>query len=106
MRLIGHPELRGRGRGLRLERGERQFTERWAEQMIGKQCLPCHVETMGHREEFDLQALPGSFQCSHTLSIFFVVTPGDSSLPGPGPLCRSFEAVEGELKVLPESFGP
>lgn len=62
LRLTGHPELRGRGWGLRLERGERQFTGRWAEQMIGKQCLPCHVETMGHREEFDLQALPGSFQ--------------------------------------------
>lgn len=37
LRLVCHPELRRRGRGLGFQRGGRQFIGRWEEQMLGKQ---------------------------------------------------------------------
>ena len=76
--------------------------------MFGKQCLPGQKETMGHREEFDVQALP-SFPPTpvyHRKLLFFVFIFGDNSLPGPGPLSKFFWAVKEELKSSSGIFGP
>ena len=64
-----------------------------------KECLLCHSETMGRREDLDQAGLPR----------FIPTTPsscGDSSLPREGPLSKLFQVFGGESEFLPESFGP
>lgn len=49
-------------------------------------CLPCHAETIGHREDFKQAGSP----VYYIWLIFFVVISGDRSLPGIGSLLHYF----------------
>lgn len=64
------------------------------------------TETMGHREELNLQALPPP-PSSSPPTLTLVVILGKSSLSGPDPLSTSSRSVKGQAKrALSESFGP
>ena len=63
----------------------------------------CQAETLGHRVDSHLYALP-RFR-HHTLPIIFVAISGPGSLQGTGPLSKFFQAVRWKVKFLSESFG-
>lgn len=75
--------------GLGLQREGKQLTGRWEEQVFGKEMFAVPPEqTMGHRQDFDLQLLPVPH--SPPQPMLFAVPCGDSSLPGLGPLSKFF----------------
>lgn len=68
---IGHPQLRRGGKE------GRQFTGIWKSKCLVDKCFLDHLETMGHREEFQPTA---TFHLVYHCSYYQVVILGDSSL--------------------------
>lgn len=55
-----------------------------------KKCVPCYAETIGHLEDFDLQALPSPSSILAQLVCDFVVISGVSSLSRANHLSKIF----------------
>lgn len=53
-------------------------------------------DSMGHREEFEEASPAESPTVYHVHPTLFLVISGGTSLPGPGPLSKFFQALTGE----------
>ena len=66
-----HLQLKTEGRGLRFQRGGRQFTWSWKNKHLVNKCLPCLAKTMRHGEDFDQLGLAKFLPVNHSLFILY-----------------------------------
>lgn len=95
------------GRSLELQGGWGKCTgtqeeQMFGEHMFGKQMFAVLCRDKGGIWSPDSVSSPPAY---HTSLMFFVVISADSSLPGPTPLFKFFQAVKKEVKVFLESAG-
>ena len=81
------------GIGLGPQRGRKQFTWRWKNNYLGKDCF-LGWQTMGRRVDSALCCFP-----QHTWLTFFARVAGEGSIPGTEPLSKFFQAVKEKIKV-------
>lgn len=86
-----------------LHRGGRQFIRGQKHKSLVNKCLPGQAEIMGHREDSDLQGLPGFSQPAW--STVFADMCGDALFLEQALYVSFFRQLGRRSKFLPESFG-